>query len=362
MASYPTYQPSIYVGPQGPEEARSGARTRRWRTQTNHPGHQPRDRRAPIRRARRSSRSPRSPRCRRASSRRTTRSPARRTTRPRADLPQLDAADRSAGSTLPTALAESCDTYFYELGKRFYKLPRDRGHPLQGWANRFGLGDADRHRRRSRGRRADADAGVARKHFAASAGYGDVDRTWKPGYSIQMAIGQGQILGDAAPDGAPLRDDRERRQARHAASRRGRRADRPERQPPRSLRRFGAQPPQPTGVDPTALALRAAGPRRGDALAVRHVVGVFGKFPVNIAGKTGTRREERHAAGLPALRSNLTSRGGAATGRTTSADDRRLRRDRERRPRRHRGGAGGAQGVRAVLRQGRHHHDPHASD
>ena len=34
----------------------------------------------------------------------------------------------------------SCDTYFYELGKRFYNLPPDRGHPLQGWANRFGLG------------------------------------------------------------------------------------------------------------------------------------------------------------------------------------------------------------------------------
>src|SRR5258708_23748400 len=35
----------------------------------------------------------------------------------------------------------SCDTYFYELGKRFYLLPSDRGHPLQGWAHRLGLGD-----------------------------------------------------------------------------------------------------------------------------------------------------------------------------------------------------------------------------
>ena len=45
------------------------------------------------------------------------------------------------GMDLETALAESCDTYFYELGQRFYVLPPDRGHPLQGWANRFGLGE-----------------------------------------------------------------------------------------------------------------------------------------------------------------------------------------------------------------------------
>ena len=41
---------------------------------------------------------------------------------------------------LTTALAESCDTYFYELGRRFYVLPPNSGHPLQEWANRFGLG------------------------------------------------------------------------------------------------------------------------------------------------------------------------------------------------------------------------------
>ena len=27
----------------------------------------------------------------------------------------------------------SCDTYFYELGRRFYVLPSDRGHPLPRW-------------------------------------------------------------------------------------------------------------------------------------------------------------------------------------------------------------------------------------
>ena len=36
--------------------------------------------------------------------------------------------------TLPTALAASCDTYFYEVGNRFYNLPERRGQPLQRWA------------------------------------------------------------------------------------------------------------------------------------------------------------------------------------------------------------------------------------
>ena len=44
------------------------------------------------------------------------------------------------GMTMPIAIAESCDTYFYELGRRFYALPPERGHPLQAWASRFGFG------------------------------------------------------------------------------------------------------------------------------------------------------------------------------------------------------------------------------
>ena len=43
--------------------------------------------------------------------------------------------------TLPTALAASCDTYFYEVGNRFYNLPERRGQPLQNWARTFGFGE-----------------------------------------------------------------------------------------------------------------------------------------------------------------------------------------------------------------------------
>ena len=43
---------------------------------------------------------------------------------------------------LPTAIAYSCDTYFYQLGNDFYSLPGDRGQPLQKWARIFGFGAA----------------------------------------------------------------------------------------------------------------------------------------------------------------------------------------------------------------------------
>src|SRR5204862_3167620 len=42
---------------------------------------------------------------------------------------------------LPTALAYSCDTYFYRLGDDFWSLPKDRGQPLQRWATIFGFGN-----------------------------------------------------------------------------------------------------------------------------------------------------------------------------------------------------------------------------
>src|SRR5439155_19657605 len=47
--------------------------------------------------------------------------------------------DIDTGMDLVTAIAASCDTYFYRVGDMFYGLPKNRGHPLQNWASRFGL-------------------------------------------------------------------------------------------------------------------------------------------------------------------------------------------------------------------------------
>jgi penicillin-binding protein 2 len=42
--------------------------------------------------------------------------------------------------TLPTALAESCDTWFYRLGDRFYLQGGARAQGIQRWASLLGLG------------------------------------------------------------------------------------------------------------------------------------------------------------------------------------------------------------------------------
>jgi penicillin-binding protein 2 len=201
--------------------------------------------------------------------------------------------------TLTTALAESCDTYFYELGKRFYLLPPDRGHPLQGWANRFGLGQKTL---------IDVGPEVAgliptpewrKAAYPKSKGYGIVDRTWKPGYSIQMAIGQGQILTTPLQmtrlyamiaNGGNLvtphiADDVE------IAGTKG--------QPTRVLRRFGAQSPQPVGLDPTALSYVQRGLDEATHSPIGTSSGVFGNFPVDIAGKTGSAEKLVKLAGFP---------------------------------------------------------------
>jgi penicillin-binding protein 2 len=200
---------------------------------------------------------------------------------------------------LPVALAMSCDTYFYELGNRFYNLPSDRGHPLQGWAHRLGLGD------KTLIDIGPEAAGLVQtpesrcKEYGGPPCKGYVDRIWKPGYSIQMTIGQDQILTTPLQmtrlyaliaNGGKLvtphvADDVE------IAGTKG--------QPIRVLRRFGAQPPQPTNVDPTALRYVQQGLFEATHSSFGTSSGVFGSFPIDIAGKTGSAEKNVQLPGFP---------------------------------------------------------------
>jgi penicillin-binding protein 2 len=58
--------------------------------------------------------------------------------------------------------------------------------------------------------------------------------------------------------------------------------------PARILRRFGAQPGTDTGVDPTALRYVQQGLEEATHASFGTSYGVFGNFPVDIAGKTGS--------------------------------------------------------------------------
>ena len=125
--------------------------------------------------------------------------------------------------TLPEALAESCDTYFYDIGNRFYEGGSDSRVRMQQWARKFGFGAATG---LDIGGEADglrADPGVAEEDVRERLG-----SRVEPG-RLDPALDRAEGLArHAAADGDVLRDARERREGRHAVPRLGRRAARGE--------------------------------------------------------------------------------------------------------------------------------------
>jgi len=186
---------------------------------------------------------------------------------------------------LPTALAYSCDTYFYQLGNQFYSLPADRGQPLQKWAEAFGFGKPT-----------GTDAGPESrglvptfrwKHLTytkkSDPGHYAVDRLWTPGDSIELAIGQGNLLV------TPLQMTRL-----YAMIANGGNLVTPhllmdvENQNGTSVPVPALPAPKHVNVDAAALHVVQQGLYEGTHLPFGTSYGVFGKFPVSIAGKTGT--------------------------------------------------------------------------
>jgi penicillin-binding protein 2 len=200
------------------------------------------------------------------------------------------------GMDLPTALAQSCDTYFYGVGDRFYALPPGRGQPIQKWARRFGFGQ-----------KSGSDLGVqaagtvpttAWRHRmftkATDPTNWQIDRLWKPGDSLNLSIGQGDlsvtplqmarfyaaianggklvtphILQDVEnPNGTPV----------------------PTKAP--------AAPRPVEGLNPADLKVVQQGLYMGTHDPLGTSYGVFGNFPVQIAGKTGTAQKHVRVPGF----------------------------------------------------------------
>jgi penicillin-binding protein 2 len=205
----------------------------------------------------------------------------------------------STPMTLPTAIAASCDTFFYQLGYDFYRLPPSAGHPLQAWASRFGFG-----------RKTGVDVGPEsggllptpewrKQAFTAKTDPENwqIDRLWKPGDSIQLTIGQKDLLV------TPLQLARF-----YALLANNGKLVRPHlvqdveeggggRSQPRVVHRFTAPAPQPVNLDPTGLAVVQNGLYLATHASYGTSTSVFGNFPVDIAGKTGTA--EKVISGIP---------------------------------------------------------------
>jgi penicillin-binding protein 2 len=187
--------------------------------------------------------------------------------------------------TVPYALRVSSDTFFYQVGDRFYK--RDisgRSTPIQDWARHFGLGKPTGIDICCEGSGVLPDLEYKKRHFADSPDPGL--HVWLPGDDIQMAIGQGYVsvtplqmavayaaianggtvvtptLGRAilSPDGGVLRD------------------------------LLKGRPTRPLGVSPAILDVIRSGLYSASNELNGTSVGVFGGLPAGdkAAGKTGT--------------------------------------------------------------------------
>ncbi len=86
---------------------------------------------------------------------------------------------------LVTALAESCDVYFYNVGYTFYNRP---GTELADWAKRLGLGKVT-----GLDIPGEAKGLVPTPEWRKEYFKTEIDRLWKPGNSILLAIGQGDL-------------------------------------------------------------------------------------------------------------------------------------------------------------------------
>ena len=199
---------------------------------------------------------------------------------------------------LTTALAYSCDTYFYRLGNAFYLLPTKRGQPEQQWATKFGFG----RQTPIVGRQ---DSGllptIAWKHSyftrKTDSCCWQVDRLWKPGDSIQLAIGQGDLLV------TPLQMARF-----YSAVANNGELVQPhilldvEDANKTTVRTPALAPPKPIpGLDQSNLRVVQAGLFGATHMSFGTSYGVFGNFPVPIAGKTGTAQKVVQLPGVTRL-------------------------------------------------------------
>jgi penicillin-binding protein 2 len=189
---------------------------------------------------------------------------------------------------LPTALAASCDTYFYALGHEFYKLPEERGQPLQKWARQFGFGQPT-----------GVDVGPEsegllptlkwRRETYTKEAFPDtwrLERLWKPGDSILLAIGQkdlavtplqmARFYAMIANDGKLVTP--------HLLQQ----IEQGDPKSPVVLRRHVPGPPRQVGISETALFAVQQGLYDAAHKSYGTSSGVFGSFRIPVAGKTGT--------------------------------------------------------------------------
>ena len=201
---------------------------------------------------------------------------------------------RNEPMELTTALANSCDTYFYDVALRFYQRPDS---PLQRWSRKMGFGGTT-----------GVDLGPEEKGLVPTPAWrertfeSEIDEIWTSGDSVQLAIGQGDLLV------TPLQMTRA-----YAMIANGGKLVEPhlvksveeprnEGEAPVVIRPYTPKPAQEVGIDPYALRIVQEGLYDATHAPYGTSQSVFGSFPVEIAGKTGTAEKFVRLPGFAGLR------------------------------------------------------------
>jgi penicillin-binding protein 2 len=195
--------------------------------------------------------------------------------------------------TMTTALAASCDTYFYQVGLRFYER---KDSPLQKWARKMGFGAPT-----------GVDIGPEEKGLMPTPAWRrhyfntEIDKIWTSGDSVQLAIGQGDVLVTPLQmtrfyamlaNGGKLVEPHVVKSVEEPTN---------EAQPPVVLRPYAPKPPQDVDLDPGVLRVVQEGLYRATHESYGTSSGIFGSFPVEIAGKTGTAEKFVRLPGFQGL-------------------------------------------------------------
>ena len=180
---------------------------------------------------------------------------------------------------LTTAIANSCDTYFYRVALRAYERPDT---PLQAWARRLGFGQATGFELGPEGDGLIPTPAWRRRTFEG------IDRIWTNGDSVQLSIGQGDVLTTPLQmtrfyaliaNGGKLVEPTIVKQVEQPGT---------ESDTAVVVRHFTPPKPKDIGLDPAGLAVVRQGLFDATHASYGTATSVFGNFPVGIAGKTGT--------------------------------------------------------------------------
>ncbi len=196
--------------------------------------------------------------------------------------------------TLPEALAESCDTYFYEIGNRFYEGGSESRVRMQQWAEKFGFG-----RPTGLDILGEEEGLVPTPEWRKKTFESDWDRAWNPGDSIQLSIGQKDLLVTPLQMTAfyAMLANGGKVVTPHLAS--GVEQPGSKGSPRVVLQRFAPTPPKSAGVDPAALAAVRDGLFAATHSANGTSSSVFASYPIPISGKTGTAEKVVQLPGYP---------------------------------------------------------------